>query len=76
MDQFRYQKYKIQHTVVEYLKNIWRNRILSFKNNLEKSKKDFRELKYRDMKIKKDIEDISTKPMNISSEDMYKFEEK
>lgn len=28
------------------------------------------------MKIKKDMEDISTKPMNISSGDMYKFEEK
>ena len=43
------------------------------KKNLLESKKDFRESKVREIKIRKKIEDLSY-PINISFEGMDKFE--
>ena len=51
MNQLRYQKY-IKHAEVEYLKNIEEALKVSFKNSLQNLKKDFRELKYREIKTK------------------------
>ena len=58
MDHFTDQKYKNEHTEMKYLNNIPKNRILGAKNNLLELRKDFKELRDREIKIRKKLEEL------------------
>ena len=70
-DDLRHQNYKNEH-----LTNTQRNRILKAKNCCLEWEKDFRELKDREIKNKREIEELYFKPIIASIDDMNKFEEK
>ena len=81
MNHLRQQSYKNERTEMKYLSNIWKDRILKIKNSfseLEKNSKELkdRELKAREIKIGKEIEEQFFKPISISIDDMDKFEKK
>ena len=69
--------YKNENIERKYSKNMGKKQI---KNNLLELEKDFmelkdRELKDREEKIKREIEELSYKPIIVSKDDMDKFEE-
>ena len=60
----------------KYLKIMWRSQFLKVKNSFIESEKDFIELKDREVKIKREIEELFFKPIMVSIDDMDKFEQK
>ena len=50
--------------------NILKNQFLKVKNSLLKSEKDFIELKDREVKIQKEIEELCFNPTSVSIDDM------
>ena len=73
--------YKNENIERKYLKNMRKNRLLKVKNSLLELEKDFIELKDielkdREVKIKREIEEIFFKPIMVSIDDMDKFEQK
>ena len=74
-------KYKNENIERKYLKNIRINQFLKIKNSLLELENDFielkdRELKDREVKIKREIEELYLKPITVSLDDMDKFEQK
>ena len=66
---------------MEYINNTRKIRIVKIKNNLLELEKSFEELKDkelrdREVKFRKKIEDLFFKPINTSMNDLNKFEEK
>ena len=67
---------------MDYVNDIQKkNRILKVKNSLLEIDKDFtelrdRKLRDRDIKIRKEIQELFFKPVNISIDDMDKSQEK
>ena len=59
---------------MEYLKNIQKNRILDENKSLLEFGKGLRRLKNGKIKIRKEIQELFTKPINISLEDLDKFD--
>ena len=53
-----------------------KNQFLKVKNNLLELEKDFIELKDKEVKIKREIEELFFKPIIVSLDDMDKFEQK
>ena len=81
MNHLRQQSYKNERTEMKYLSNIWKDRILKIKNSfleLEKNLKELkdRELKAREIKIGKEKEEQFFKLINVSIDDIDKFEKK
>ena len=81
MNHLRQQSYKNERTEMKYLSNIWKDRILKIKNSfleLEKNLKELkdRELQAREIKIGKEIEEQFFKLINVSIDDIDKFEKK
>ena len=73
--------YKNKNIDRKYLKNMQNNQYLKVKNSLLELKKDFielkdRELKDREVKIKSEIEELFFKPIVVSLDDIDKFEQK
>ena len=73
--------YENENIERKYLKNMWKNQFLKVKNSALKLKKDFvelkdRELKHRKVKIKKEIWNLFSKPIIVSIDDKDKFEKK
>ena len=60
---------------MENLNNIQKNRILKVKKSLLEFE-DFGEVNDREIKIRKYIQELFTKPINMSVKDMDKCEEK
>ena len=65
----------------KYLNNIQKNQFLKVKTSLLELEKDFielkdREFKDKEVKIKREIEELFFKPIIVSIDDMNKFEEK
>ena len=60
---------------MEHLNNIQKNRILKVKKSLLEFE-DFGEVNDREIKIRKYIQELFTKPINMSIKDMDKFEDK
>ena len=58
-----------------YLKNMPNNQFLKVKNSLLELEKDFTELKNREEKIKREIEELFYKSIIVSKNDIGKFEE-
>ena len=52
------------------------NQFLKVKNSLLELEKDFIELKDRDIKVKREIEEVFFKPIMVPINDMDKFEQK
>ena len=66
---------------MDYVDNIQKIRILKVNNSLLEIDKDFKELRDkklrdRDIKIRKEIEELFFKPVNISIDNMDKSQEK
>ena len=81
MSHLRHQSYKNEDTEMEYLNNTRKIRNVKIKNNLLELEKSFEELKDkelrdREVKFRKKIEDLFFKPINTSMNDLNKFEEK
>ena len=77
MENWNYKNEKIER---KYLNIIWKNQFLKVKNSLLKLEKDFIELKdierkVREVKLKKEIEELFIKPIMVSIDDMDRFEE-
>ena len=73
--------YKSPNIERKYLKNMQKNQFLKVKNSLLESEKYFielkdTELKDREVKIKRKIEELFFKPIIVSIDDMDKFEQK
>ena len=66
------EKYKSEPQL-EYLNSIQENKILKVKNSLQKYRKDFRELKDRETKIRKEMGDLLTKPISLLRPKKYFF---
>ena len=71
--------YKNENAEIKYLNIMQKNRFLKIKNSLLELKKGFielkdRELKDREAKIKREIEELFFKPITESIDDMDKFE--
>ena len=47
---------------MELLNTIQKNKMVKVNNDLLKLEKDFRELKYREMKVRKELKDLLFKP--------------
>ena len=83
MYHLRHQKYKIEHTEVKYLKSILKNRILKVKKTFFQNQKNIREInlrelsyseqKDREIKKRKEIDYLFTKPVIIPAADPDKF---
>ena len=67
--------YKNENIEREYLSNIRKNKSLKIKNNLLILQKKFIELKDREVKISRDIEELYFKPIIVSIDNMDKFEQ-
>ena len=67
--------YKNENIEREYLSNIRKNKSLKIKNNLLNLQKKFIELKDREVKISRDIEELYFKPIIVSIDNMDKFEQ-
>ena len=66
---------------IKYLENMWNKQFFRVKNSPLELEKDFmeltdRELKDRKEKIKREIEELLHKPVIVSKDDIYKFEER
>ena len=64
----------------KYLNNMQKNQLLKVKNNLLELGKDFielkdKELKDRELTIKREIEELFFKPIIVSIDDMDSFEQ-
>ena len=73
--------YKNENIEKEYLNNVPKSQILKVKNSLLELQKDLtdlkeKELKDREVKIKRELEELFLKPIIVSNGDMDKFEEK
>ena len=73
--------YKKENIERKCLNKIRENQFLKVKNRLIELEKDFmelkdRKLKGREVKIKREIEELFFKPIIVSIDDMDKFEEK
>ena len=73
--------YKSENTERKYLKNMRKNQFLKVKNSLLELEKYFielkdRELKDKEVKIKREIEELFFKIIVVSIDDMNKFEQK
>ena len=73
--------YKKENIEKEYLNHMRKNQILKVNNSLLELEKDFtdlkdRELKDREVKIKREIEELFFKPITVSRDDMDKVEKK
>ena len=80
MTHLRHQSYTNEHTEMNYLYNTRKNGILKIKKNVLELERDFeeskdRELRDREIKLRKKIEELFFKPINVSIDDMNKFEE-
>ena len=78
MENRNYTKENIER---KYLNNVQKNQFLKVKNTLFELENDFlelkdKELKDREVKIKKEIEELVFKPIIVSIDDMDKFEQK
>ena len=58
MDHLRHQNYKSEHIEMEYFNIIRKNRILKAKNSLLVFRIDLGELKDREIKIRKEVEEL------------------
>ena len=58
MDHLTDQNYKNEHNEIKYLNNIPKNRILKAKNGLLELGKEFTELRDREIKIGKELEEL------------------
>ena len=72
--------YKNENIERKYFKTVIKNHFLKAKNSIFKLEKGFielkdTELKNREIKIKKEIEELFIKPANVSIEDMDRFKE-
>ena len=73
--------YKNENIERKYFSNMRLNQSLMVENNLLELEKDFielkhREFKYREVKIKREIEELFFKPIIMSIGDMDKFEQR
>ena len=73
--------YKNENIEKKILKDMRNNPFLKVKNRLVELEKYFieskdRELKDREVKIKREIEELFLKPIILSTDDMNKFEQK
>ena len=68
--------YKNEDIERKYLNNMRKNKFLKVMNSLLKLEKDFIELKDREVQIKREIEELFFKPIILSKDDMYRFEQK
>ena len=68
--------YKNENIGGKYFKNMRKNQFLKVKNSLIELEKDFVELKNREVKIKRETEEIFLKLIMVSIDDMDKFEQK
>ena len=73
--------YKNENIERKFLKIIRKNQFLKVKNSLLELEKDFVELKDielkdREVKIKREIEELFFKPIIVSIDDMDRFEKK
>ena len=73
--------YNRENIETKYSNNMRKNWFLKVKNSLLKLEKDFielkdRELKEREVKTKREIEELFFKPLSVSEDDMDKFEQK
>ena len=73
--------YKNENIERNNLNNMWKNQFLKVKNSLLELQKDLielkgRELKGREVKIKKEIEEVFSKPVIVFIDNMDKFWEK
>ena len=78
MESLNYENENIER---KYLKNMRKNQFLKVKNSLLELEKGFielkdRQLKDREVKIKREIEELFFKPIIVSIDDMDKFEQK
>ena len=69
-----------KNTERKYLNNMQKNQFLKVKNNLLEIGKDFielkdKELKDRELTIKREIEELFFKPIIVSIDDMDSFEQ-
>ena len=72
---------KMKELREKYLKNMLSNQFLKVKNSISELEKDFIdlkgiELKDREIKIKKEIEELLIKPIIVSIADVDRFEKK
>ena len=72
--------YENENIERKYLKNMRKNQFAKVRNSLLELEKEFiefkdRELKDREVKIKREIEELFFKPIIVSIDDMYKFEQ-
>ena len=79
MNHSSHQNYKNDYTEMEYQIIYIKPRTLKVKNSLSELKKDFKELKDRELrdketKIKKEMEEHFFELVNVSIDDMDKFE--
>ena len=80
MTHLRHQSYRTEHTEMNYLYNTRKNSIIKIKKNVLELERDFeelkdRELRDREIKLRKEIEELFFKSINVSIDDMNKFEE-
>ena len=68
--------YKNENIGGKYFKNMRKNQFLKVKNSLIELEKDFVELKNREVKIKRETEEIFLKLIMVSIDYMDKFEQK
>ena len=76
--------YKDENTETNYLHSKWKNQVLKVKNSLLELEKDLkknielkdRELKCREVKIKREMEELLFKLITVSFDDMEKFKRK
>ena len=73
--------YKNENIKRKYLNNMWKNRFLKVKNSLLELENDFveledREVKDREVKIKRELEKLFFKPVIVFADEMDKFEQK
>ena len=71
--------YKNENIETKYLNNMRNSQFLKVRNSLFGLEKDFirlkdREIKDRDLRIKREIEKLFFKPMIVSIDDLDKFE--
>ena len=74
MNHSSHQNYKNDYTEMEYQIIYIKPRTLKVKNSLSELKKDFKELKDKETKIKKEMEEHFFELVNVSIDDMDKFE--
>ena len=78
MENLNYKNKKLER---KHLKNVQKNQFSNVKNSLLEGEKDFielkgRELKNREVKIKREVEELFFKPVMMSPGDIDKFEKK